>query len=104
MRSFGYFLISVASFCATALGLRVFLPAPQIDGISSKIQFIREHRDEIDTLFIGSSRAYHGINPRVFDATTAAAGAPTHSYNFGVDAMLPPETFYVVDQILAAKP
>jgi hypothetical protein len=104
MRSFGYFLISVAGFCATALGLHTFLPPPQIDGISAKIQFIQDHGDEIDTLFIGSSRVYHGVNPSIFDVTTAAAGLPTHSYNFGVDAMLPPETFYVVDQILAAKP
>lgn len=104
MRPLGYFLISVAGFCVTALGLRVFLPAAQIDGVSPKIQFIQEHRDEIDTVFIGSSRVYHGLNPRVFDAVTAAAGVPTHSYNFGVNAMLPPETFYVADQILAAKP
>jgi hypothetical protein len=104
MRSFGHILISVAIFCATAFGLHVFLPAPRIDGISPKIEFIEEHRDEIDTLFIGSSRVYHGVNPRVFDAVTAAAGVPTHSYNFGVDAMLPPETFYVTDQILAAQP
>ncbi|MEY2504746.1 MAG: hypothetical protein QOG27_1026 [Verrucomicrobiota bacterium] len=104
MRPFGYFLIALAGFCASALGLRLLLPAPQIDGISPKIQFIREHRDEIDTLFIGSSRVYHGVNPSVFDAITAGASVPTHSYNFGVDAMLPPETFYVADQILAARP
>jgi hypothetical protein len=104
MRSFGYFLISVAGLCLTALGLRVLLPAPNIDGVSPKVQFIRDHLDEIDTLFIGSSRVYHGLSPSVFDAVTAAAGVPTHSYNFGVDAMLPPETFYVADQILAAKP
>lgn len=104
MRPFGYFLVSIAGFCTTALGLHLFLPAPQIDGISAKIQFIQEHGDEIDTLFIGSSRVYHGVNPAVFDGITAAAGVPTRSYNFGVDAMLPPETFYVVDQILAAQP
>ena len=72
--------------------------------MSPKIQFIQQHGDEIDTLFIGSSRVYHGVNPGVFDALTAAAGVPTHSYNFGVDAMLPPETFYLADQILATKP
>ncbi len=104
MRSFGYFFISVVCFSFTALLLRIFLPAPEIDGISSKVHFIQEHGDEIDTLFIGSSRVYHGLNPSIFDAMTAAAGDPTHSYNFGVDAMLPPETFYVADQILAAKP
>jgi hypothetical protein len=104
MRSLGYAIICLAGFCLTSLGLRVFLPAPKIDGISQKIRFLKEHRDDIDSLFIGSSRVYHGLNPRLFDAMTAAAGAPTHSYNFGVDGMQPPETFYVADQILAAKP
>jgi hypothetical protein len=104
MRFFGYVVISIAGFCLTAAGLRIFLPPPSIDGLSVKIQFIQDHRDEIDTLFIGSSRVYHGVNPGAFDAVTTAAGVPTHSYNFGVDAMLPPETFYVADQVLAANP
>jgi hypothetical protein len=34
----------------------------------------------------------------------AAGGKPAHSYNFGIDGMLPPETFFVMDQLLAAKP
>lgn len=104
MRSFGYLLISFVFFGLTLLGFRVFLPPPEEEGIARKIEFIKEHRDEIDTLFIGSSRVYHGVNPKVFDAVTAEAGEPTHSYNFGVDAMLPPETFYVADHILAAQP
>ncbi len=104
MRSFGYFMICLAGFCVTSLGLHVLLPRPEVAGVSPKVRFIQEHRDDIDTLFIGSSRVYHGLNPSVFDAVTAEAGTPTHSYNFGVDAMLPPESFYVVDQILAANP
>jgi hypothetical protein len=104
MRSLGYFIIGLAGFCITSLGLHLFLPRQEVAGVSPKVRFIKEHRDDIDTLFIGSSRVYHGLNPSAFDAVTAAAGLPTHSYNFGVDAMLPPETFYVVDQILAAHP
>jgi hypothetical protein len=104
MRSLGYFIICLFCFCVMSLGLHAFLARQEVAGISPKVRFIKEHRDEIDTLFIGSSRVYHGLNPSAFDAVTAAAGTPTHSYNFGVDAMLPPETFYVVDQILAARP
>jgi hypothetical protein len=103
MRSLGYLLIFLVFFCTTFLGLRLFLPPPDDEGIARKVEFIKKHRHEIDTLFIGSSRVYHGLNPKVFDAITAEAGLPTHSYNFGVDAMLPPETFYVADQILAAQ-
>ena len=34
----------------------------------------------------------------------ARAGEPSHSFNFGVNGMHPPESFYVVDQILSMKP
>jgi hypothetical protein len=104
MRSLAYFILGVVGFCLTALGLHIFLPPQEVDGVSPKIRFIKEHRDQIDTVFIGSSRVYHGLNPAVFDTVTTEAGGPTHSYNSGVDGMLPPETFYVAEQILALKP
>jgi len=94
----------VGCFCLAAFALHLSLPAPNIAGVTPKLQFVASNVDEIDALFIGSSRVYHGLNPRIFDETTAAAGLPTHSYNFGVDGMSAPESFYVMDRILASKP
>lgn len=71
MRSFRYFLFSVIGFCVTAVALRLILPVPNVDPVSAKVQFIDRHR-EIDTLFIGSSRVYHSVNPGVSDAMTQA--------------------------------
>jgi len=96
--------VCISCFCLTAIGLHVALPAPNIAGLTPKLRFVAAHADQIDTLFIGTSRVYHALNPQIFDETTAAAGAPTHSYNFGVNGMSAPETFYVMDQILASKP
>jgi hypothetical protein len=104
MRTVGYSILSVVSFALTAFGLHALLPMPDIEGVSRKIHFLAEHVSEYDTLFIGSSRVRHGVNPAVFDAMMAAAGAPTHSYNFGIDGMLPPESFFVIDQLLAMHP
>jgi hypothetical protein len=53
-----------------------------------------------DTLFIGSSRFFHGIDPAAFDAETAKLGTPTHSYNLGFDALDFHELQFVVRHVL----
>ncbi|MCA8967578.1 MAG: hypothetical protein KDC48_22045 [Planctomycetes bacterium] len=60
--------------------------------------------DEVDTLFLGSSRIYRGINPIVFDAQMAALGAPTSSFNMGQPGTKMYDTCRVVDWLLARRP
>ena len=79
-------------------------PFREVPGLREKWDFWRKHKDEFDTVFIGTSRTFRGINPARFDELTKAAGKPTHSFNFGVDAMLPPEDAYVADYILRDPP
>jgi hypothetical protein len=81
------------------------LPFPEIDsGVSQKFRFFAEHKDEFDTLFIGSSRVYFQISPAIFDRVTRESGLPTHSFNFGIGGMYLPETGYLLEQILELKP
>ena len=97
--------IGTAAFLITCVGLRVVLPFPEIDGgVSQKFRFFAAHKDEFDTLFIGSSRVYFQISPAVFDRVTRENGLPTHSFNFGVGGMYLSETGYLLDQILNLKP
>lgn len=97
--------IGAAAFLVTCLGLRVILPFPEIDGgVSQKFRFFAAHKDEFDTLFIGSSRVYFQISPAVFDQVTRESGLPTHSFNFGIGGMYLPETSYLLEQILNLKP
>jgi hypothetical protein len=97
--------IGAAAFLITCVGLRVVLPFPEIDGgVSQKFRFFAAHKDEFDTLFIGSSRVYFQISPAVFDRVTRESGLPTHSFNFGVGGMYLPETAYLLEQILNLKP
>jgi hypothetical protein len=97
--------IGAAAFLITCFGLRAVLPFPEIDGgVSQKFRFFSEHKDEFDTLFIGSSRIYFQISPTVFDRVTAEAGLRTHSFNFGVGGMYLPESAYLLEQILNLKP
>jgi hypothetical protein len=98
-------VIGIAAFLITCIALRAVLPFPEIDGgVSQKFRFFAAHKDEFDTLFIGSSRVYFQISPAVFDRVTRESGLPTRSFNFGIGGMYLPETSYVLEQILNLKP
>jgi hypothetical protein len=97
--------IAAAAFLITCAALRAVLPFPEIDGgVSQKFRFFAAHKDEFDTLFIGSSRIYFQISPAIFDRVTREGGLPTHSFNFGIGGMYLPESAYLLEQILNLKP
>jgi hypothetical protein len=97
--------IGATAFLITCIGLRVALPFPEIDaGVSQKFRFFAAHKDEFDTLFIGSSRIYFQISPAIFDRITRKSGLSTRSFNFGIGGMYLPETAYLLEQILRLKP
>lgn len=66
------------------------------DSIQPKFDFFALHKDEFDTIFIGSSHIAMQIDPISFDAQTERMGAPTRSFNFGFGAL----TLYEVDLLL----
>lgn len=101
----------VLSFCVFATALLVtgsFLNDvkrfDEIDTLNVKAEHYKEHKDEYDTLFFGTSRTYRGVMPKLFDQLNAEAGLPTKTFNFGVDGMFPPEDAYVTEQILRNPP
>jgi len=97
--------IAVTAFLITCVSLHALLPFPEIDGgVSQKFRFFAAHKDEFDTLFIGSSRIYFQISPATFDRFTRESGLSTHSFNFGIGGMYLPETGYLLEQILKLKP
>jgi hypothetical protein len=96
--------ITLLFLVATSWLVHSFLPPVIPPGVEAKLKFFTEHKDEFDTLFLGSSRFYYGVSPEIFDQVTRENGVPTRTFNFGVDAMYPPESFYVLEQILKAKP
>src|SRR5436305_14456147 len=96
--------IALAAFVATAALIHAFLPPMIPKGIAAKLKFYSEHKDEFDTVVVGTSRLYYTVSPEIFDATAREDGVPTHTFNFGIDGMHPPENFYVLEQILKTKP
>lgn len=97
-------IAGLGAFIATCLLLHALLPFPKVPEVSPKLRFFKFHKDEFDTVFIGSSHIYRHVVPETFDRSAASAGVPTHSFNFGLPGMHPPESFYILDQILREKP
>ena len=104
LRGFLCFVIFIAGLAITAKLLNNLAPFAEVPLLRDKWAFWQEHKDEFDTLFIGTSRTIRGVMPSVFDKLTTEAGVPTHSYNFGIDGMFPPEDAYVAERIFATKP
>jgi hypothetical protein len=101
---FGCAAVGLAAFLATSGLVHSFLPPMIPKGIAAKLKYFTEHKDEFDTVIVGTSRLYYSASPEIFDATTRENGVPTHTFNFGIDGMHPPENFYVLEQILKTKP
>ena len=104
LKNAGYAAIGLIAFIATTAIIHALLPPMIPKGIAAKLKFFTEHKDEFDTVIVGTSRLYYSAAPEIFDATAQENGLPTHSFNFGIDGMHPPENFYVLEQILKTKP
>lgn len=97
-------LVVAVAFTAACLVIRRVFPFPEIPVVHAKLMHFRAHRNDYDTLFLGTSRINFQIIPESFDQLTRAAGTPTKSFNAGVPGMRPPEDSYFFDQLIAAQP
>lgn len=60
------------------------VPPTNFGVVGAKLDQYRSLKAELDTLFLGTSRLLYGINPSIFDATMAARGCPTRSFNLSL--------------------
>lgn len=95
-------LVAAANWCIDYFFYNKSLPYYWGDtNILEKRSFVKKNKDSINTLFLGSSKTHYQVNPKVFDSiVNQNTGMHISSYNFGVDAMLPPESFYVYQSLL----
>ena len=104
LKRLGYVAIALFAFVATSALIHSLLPPIIPKGVAAKLEFFAQHKDEFDTLLVGTSSIYYSVSPEIFDQTTEENGLPTRTFNFGIDAMHPPENFYVLEQILKTNP
>jgi len=103
LRRFALCACTGAAFILMGALLHKALPL-RVPEVSQKVDYLKAHRQDFDTVFIGSSRIYHGVAPKVFDAVMAANGRPTRSFNLGIDGMMPPESIHMARQLVAIHP
>ena len=104
MKSLALVLLFFASLVLSAKVISRLVPPAPIPQFSEKLAHFAAHKDEYDTLFLGSSRTFRQILPAIFDPLLAAGGQPTRSFNFGLDGMFSPEDAYVAEKIFALRP
>jgi hypothetical protein len=96
------FFAGLALACAV---IRQILPFPEVAQVSAKRHHYAAHQDEYDLLFIGSSRVNQHFIPRQFgDRLAGLSGKTIRSFNFGVNGMWPPESFWMLRHLLSLKP
>jgi hypothetical protein len=101
LRNAVVFLLALA---ATSAALSAFTPFPYLGNLWRKYQHLKQHGQDYSLIYLGSSRVFHEFIPREFDTALAAKGYQVRSFNFGQDGMWPPESLYMVRQILKLRP
>ncbi|MBA3963735.1 MAG: hypothetical protein H0X40_17795 [Chthoniobacterales bacterium] len=76
----------------------------EVEGVSPKLRSFRAQKDKFEVVFLGSSRMFHGISPKVFDETTRATGHRWQSFNAGFDGLSTPEGFAISRRLLLDHP
>ena len=95
-----------SSFALTAGALRPVLPAGDARAARAEIKLdgLRREIANVDTLFLGSSRAFRGFVPEVFDRLTAEGGHPTRSFNLGVPGSRAMELLRLLERVIELDP
>ena len=104
VRTAGNFGLFGAALALSCYLIHEHLPIPAVSMVEAKLERLKERRDDYDTLFLGSSRIYHQINPQLFDRLTSERRIATKSFNAAIDGMRPPEDAYYFDQIVKFRP
>ena len=92
------------ALAVTSLAIGARLPLPDLPDVAQKWRYFAAHKDEFDTLFLGSSRVIEQIDPALFDRELADHGVTSRTFNFGLHGLFPPEDSYVLDWILDTGP
>lgn len=105
--SLGVFLCVFALVCA---GLdRIFARVPflglgDLDTYVVKVREYLDRKDEVELLFIGTSRTFRQVDARRIDAFLARKGLQVQSYNLGIPGTTLPEAVHTLDHILTEQP
>ncbi len=79
------------------------LPARFPTDVRARLDYLQEHREKFDTVFIGSSAFFRHAIPEQFDAAMAKLGYPVHSVNLGIPSGVDFEADTILREVLALE-
>lgn len=93
----------LAGFLGVVAAQQFRLAVPRSGEVVKKWRHIGEHGGRYSLIFAGSSRVAHHFIPEQFDSSLRASGIECRSFNFGIGGMFPPESFYVLRNLLESS-
>ena len=99
-----YLVVFGVFFGAVCALQRSLVPMPGHYDLHDKLRYFREHKDEFDLVFVGSSATFRNVVPVELDAALAEEGQRITSFNFGVVGFRSFETDTMLRWILDQEP
>lgn len=103
-RRLGLAVLAVAVFFVTAAAIQAMQGPLRSPTRGALLEAFLSHKDEIDAVFIGSSRVQRGVVPSVVDERLSSPGREFRSFNLGIPGMRSFEADWLVRQVLASEP
>ena len=97
-------ILFLLGFVGVSLALNLALPVTFDDEIPAKLSAFMSQKDQITTLFLGTSQFWRGIDPRRFDQVLETHGLASTSYNLGINRLSVFEAEVLLEKILKARP
>ena len=104
MKSLLHILLFVASLLFASTMLRDLEVLPFWGWSAQKIEVMRSHGEDYDTVFLGSSRLQYAAMPEVFDSRSGELGRPTSSYSLCFSGTRMLDNVRILDWLIVNKP
>jgi len=103
LRSTSLLLLAAASFLLVAKGTERLIPMPNFLGHWSKWEFYRQHKNDFDALWIGTSHVMRDVDNPAIQARLAERGIELSMFNLGLPGMGTYEQDYMLRRVLALR-
>jgi len=76
-------------------------PGPYLDHVTPKLTHLKQNPEAYDVLFVGSSRVFRHLSPKLFDRRMRTQGHRFNSFNVGIPAAKSVEVWHLLRRLEA---
>lgn len=95
--------LCLVAIAATMGTIRKFAPEPYVPLVTEKLARLEELRDEVTTLFVGSSLVYRHLAPDQFDRVLTRKGHASRSFNLALPGARNAESLHLLRRVAAME-